>query len=102
MNATPLLETHDLRQAFPKPDGDELLVLDGIELSLAEGQIVGLLGRSGSGKSTLLRDRRPVASDRGRDHGATGNRSRARHRDGVSELRAVPVANRAGERADRA
>jgi NitT/TauT family transport system ATP-binding protein len=55
MNATPLLETHDLRQAFPKPDGDELLVLDGIELSLAEGQIVGLLGRSGSGKSTLLR-----------------------------------------------
>jgi len=55
MNATPLLETHDLRQAFPKPAGDELLVLDGIELSLAEGQIVGLLGRSGSGKSTLLR-----------------------------------------------
>src|SRR5262245_21253832 len=55
MNATPLLETHYLRQAFPKPDGDELLVLDGIELSLAEGQIVGLLGRSGSGKSTLLR-----------------------------------------------
>jgi NitT/TauT family transport system ATP-binding protein len=55
MNAAALLETHDLRQAFPKPDGGQLLVLDGIELSLAEGQIVGLLGRSGSGKSTLLR-----------------------------------------------
>ena len=30
-------------------------MLEGVELGLAEGQIVGLLGRSGSGKSTLLR-----------------------------------------------
>src|ERR1700675_3290004 len=55
MNAAPLLEVHGVRRSFPKPDGSELLVLDGVELSVAEGQIVGLLGRSGSGKSTLLR-----------------------------------------------
>jgi NitT/TauT family transport system ATP-binding protein len=56
MNAVPsLLETHAIRKAFPKPDGTELLVLDGIELKVAQGEIVGLLGRSGSGKSTLLR-----------------------------------------------
>ena len=55
MNAMPLLEIHGVCQAFPKPDGGRLLVLDGVELGLAEGQIVGLLGRSGSGKSTLLR-----------------------------------------------
>jgi NitT/TauT family transport system ATP-binding protein len=55
MNAVPLLETHAVRKAFPKPDGSELQVLDGIELGVAEGEIVGLLGRSGSGKSTLLR-----------------------------------------------
>jgi NitT/TauT family transport system ATP-binding protein len=44
-----------VRKAFPKPDGAELLVLEGMNLELREGQIVGLLGRSGSGKSTLLR-----------------------------------------------
>jgi len=50
-----LLDIHDLRQTFPRADGGELLVLDGIELQLGEGQVVGLLGRTGSGKSTLLR-----------------------------------------------
>jgi NitT/TauT family transport system ATP-binding protein len=50
-----LLDIHALRQTFPRADGGELLVLDGIELQLVQGQIVGLLGRTGSGKSTLLR-----------------------------------------------
>jgi NitT/TauT family transport system ATP-binding protein len=50
-----LLDIHALRQTFPRADGGEHLVLDGIELKLIEGQIVGLLGRTGSGKSTLLR-----------------------------------------------
>src|ERR1700733_8576621 len=50
-----LLDIHALRQTFPRAGGGELLVLDGIELQLMEGQIVGLLGRTGSGKSTLLR-----------------------------------------------
>jgi NitT/TauT family transport system ATP-binding protein len=55
MNTTSLLQCADVRKSFPKPDGAELLVLEGMNLELHEGQIVGLLGRSGSGKSTLLR-----------------------------------------------
>ncbi|MGA2187047.1 MAG: nitrate/sulfonate/bicarbonate ABC transporter ATP-binding protein [Steroidobacteraceae bacterium] len=50
-----MLQCCDVRKSFPKPEGAELLVLEGMNLEVHEGQIVGLLGRSGSGKSTLLR-----------------------------------------------
>ncbi len=55
MNALPLLDVHSVSHAFRKPDGDQLVVLEGVNLTLREGEIIGLLGRSGSGKSTLLR-----------------------------------------------
>ena len=55
MNSASLLQVDGIRKAFPKQDGGELLVLEGVDFTLAQGEIVGLLGRSGSGKSTLLR-----------------------------------------------
>ncbi len=52
---TNLLEVHQVRRSFPRSGGEELLVLDDVNFTLKQGEIVGLLGRSGSGKSTLLR-----------------------------------------------
>ncbi|WP_233871147.1 ABC transporter ATP-binding protein [Paraburkholderia adhaesiva] len=49
-----VLSVRNVSRGFAKTD-DERLVLDDVNLSLREGEIVGLLGRSGSGKSTLLR-----------------------------------------------
>jgi NitT/TauT family transport system ATP-binding protein len=52
---TPLLEVRGCRQAYHKDSNVDLVVLDDVNVSLQQGEIVGLLGRSGSGKSTLLR-----------------------------------------------
>jgi NitT/TauT family transport system ATP-binding protein len=52
---TNLLEVQHVKRSFPRSGGEELLVLDDVNFTLKEGEIVGLLGRSGSGKSTLLR-----------------------------------------------
>jgi len=51
----PLLEVRACRQSYHKDSSADLLVLEDVNVSIANGEIVGLLGRSGSGKSTLLR-----------------------------------------------
>ncbi|HXW88761.1 MAG TPA: nitrate/sulfonate/bicarbonate ABC transporter ATP-binding protein, partial [Streptosporangiaceae bacterium] len=51
----PLISVRHLSKSFSGPGGRPLLVLDDIDIDVAEGEFVALLGRSGSGKSTLLR-----------------------------------------------
>src|SRR4051795_5422392 len=50
-----LIDVKNCRQAYHKDANADLVVLDDVNLTLREGEIVALLGRSGSGKSTLLR-----------------------------------------------
>jgi NitT/TauT family transport system ATP-binding protein len=51
----PLIELNGVAKSFRTADGAPRLVLDNVNFTLAEGEIVALLGKSGSGKSTLLR-----------------------------------------------
>ena len=50
---TAALELRGVRRVF-KQAGAEFVVLDGIDLVIRPGEIVGLVGPSGAGKSTLL------------------------------------------------
>ena len=49
----PLLHLQDIRRVYGKGDA-EVRALDGVDLTIREGEFVAIVGQSGSGKSTLL------------------------------------------------
>ncbi len=58
----PILELRDVRTHFPvrggflaRRDAGAVKAVDGVSLSLARGEVLGLVGESGCGKSTLAR-----------------------------------------------
>ena len=50
-----MLQTEDLRYAYPGEEGAETVALDGVTLSIERGSFVVVLGHNGSGKSTLAK-----------------------------------------------
>jgi NitT/TauT family transport system ATP-binding protein len=53
--STPIVELKAVGKHFRSADGSARAVLEGVDFTLREGEIVALLGQSGSGKSTMLR-----------------------------------------------
>ena len=53
--STPIVELKSVDKSFHSADGSARLVLQEVDFTLNEGEIVALLGQSGSGKSTMLR-----------------------------------------------
>lgn len=49
-----MISARGLSRAFSDGEGGTLRVLDGVDLDVAQGEFVAVMGRSGSGKSTLL------------------------------------------------
>src|SRR5882672_9531888 len=49
----PLIELRDVSKTYRR-DAIEIPVLDGVSITVPEGDFLGLMGPSGSGKSTLL------------------------------------------------
>ncbi len=52
---TGFLEIENLVKSYPSPEGDDFVVLDGINLSIGENEYISVIGHSGCGKSTLLK-----------------------------------------------
>lgn len=55
MNQIPIIQLVNLGKVFQSKNNNEVKALEGINLTIYEGEIFGIIGLSGAGKSTLVR-----------------------------------------------
>lgn len=46
-----VLDVRGLRVGYPQEDGETIVVVDGVDLTIRRGEVLGLVGESGSGKT---------------------------------------------------
>jgi lipoprotein-releasing system ATP-binding protein len=51
---TAVISARGLSKTYTEEDGSELRILEGVEIDVAEAEVVAIVGASGAGKSTLL------------------------------------------------
>ena len=82
------LEVRGLTRSHPGLDGEHHVAVRGVDLSLAPGENVALIGRSGCGKTTLLRALLLLDSPGPQDRGEVLLDGEAVRRGGARSLRA--------------
>jgi nitrate/nitrite transport system ATP-binding protein len=55
LDGTKFLEIDNVIKSYPSANGGELVILDGINLTIREDEYISVIGHSGCGKSTLLK-----------------------------------------------
>ena len=100
MNQSVLLETKDLRKTFEIKGRGTLTAVNGVSLTLREGETLGLVGESGCGKTTLGRTivklYKPDAGQilyQGRDIWHFGRKENLRYRKDVQMIFQDPYAS---------
>jgi nitrate/nitrite transport system ATP-binding protein len=54
-NSESFLSIENVVKTYPKPDGSQFVVLNGIDMTIGKQEYVSVIGHSGCGKSTLMR-----------------------------------------------
>jgi lipoprotein-releasing system ATP-binding protein len=83
----PMLEASGVVKIFHGGDGAEVRVLEGVDLSVARGEMIAIIGASGAGKSTLLHVLGALERPTAGDVRLNGERAAALDDEALAELR---------------